>query len=288
MLTEAQLKERATYIGSSDAKAIASGDIEQWQTLAAQKRGEETFRPSKQVQLMMDAGSHMESFIIDKWVEQEAQNVCMEGAGKTNLIGGIPMHSTFDACTSGSLNPVEVKTHFGFKDMDELCELYAPQCQHHMLVAGRNVCYLVALFGVRCRLEWRLIKADHNWMDDYLEQCKQFWDMYQNGVLKTPLALPPVDYSDMFVGNLRDIVPDFDSEKDHELGFAAQSIIDGKQAVKISDEAKGQFKELMPEKCRRMDYDLGGNLKDHWIRVTRSRSGTLTCTHIAPKEKNDE
>ena len=53
MLTEAQLKERTTYIGSSDAKAIASGDIEQWQTLAAQKRGEETFKPSKQVQLMM-------------------------------------------------------------------------------------------------------------------------------------------------------------------------------------------------------------------------------------------
>ena len=90
MLTEAQLKERATYIGSSDAKVIASGDIEEWQTLAAQKRGEETWKPSKQVQLMMDAGSHMESFIIDKWVEQEAQNVCMEGAGKTNLIGGIP------------------------------------------------------------------------------------------------------------------------------------------------------------------------------------------------------
>ena len=70
MLTEAQLKERATYIGSSDAKVIASGDIEEWQTLAAQKRGEETWRPSKQVQLMMDAGSHMESFILKKWEEQ--------------------------------------------------------------------------------------------------------------------------------------------------------------------------------------------------------------------------
>ena len=287
MLTEAQLKERATYIGSSDAKAIASGDIEQWQTLAAQKRGEETFKPSKQVQLMMDAGSHMESFILKKWEEQEATNVCMEGAGKTTLVGTIPLHSTFDACIAGSLIPVEVKTHFGFKDMDELCELYAPQCQHHMLVAGSNLCYLVALFGVRCRLEWRLIKADHAWQDDYVEQCKKFWDMYQNRTEQNPLALPPVDYSDMFVMNMRDL-PDWSEETDSTMRMVSQAIIDAKDAVKLSDEAKDAFKSKMPEKCRRMDYDIGGNLSGHKIRVTRSRAGTLTCSHIAPKEKNDE
>ena len=288
MLTEAQIKERATYIGSSDASTIAEANYDAWEKLVLQKTGKEVWKPNKQTQLMLDAGSHMESFIIDQWAAQEAQNVCMEGAGKTNLIDGVPMHSTFDACTAGSFVPVEVKTHFGFKDMDELCELYAPQCQHHMLVGGSSLCYLVALFGVRCRLEWRLIKIDERWCEDYIANCKSFWAYYQGWTPHDPIAMPPVDYSDMFVGNLRDIVPNFDSEKDHELGFAAQSIIDGKQAVKISDEAKAQFKELMPEKCRRMDYDLGGNLKDHWIRVTRSRSGTLTCSHIAPKEKNDE
>jgi len=48
------------------------------------------------------------------------------------------------------------------------------------------------------------------------------------------------------------------------------------------------FKAKIPEKCRRMDYELGGNLQGHKIRVTRSRSGTLTCTHIAPKEENND
>ena len=38
MLTDAQLKERATYIGSSDAKIIAGGDIAEWMTLMRQKR----------------------------------------------------------------------------------------------------------------------------------------------------------------------------------------------------------------------------------------------------------
>ena len=183
--------------------------------------------------------------ILKKWEEQEAANVCMVGAGKTNLIGGIPMHSTFDACITGSLIPVEIKTHFGFKDMDELCELYAPQCQHHMLVAGNNLCYIVALFGVRCRLEWRLIKADHNWMDDYLEQCKKFWDMYQNQTEQTPLALPPVEYSDMFVMNMRDL-PDWSEEVDATYRMVSKAIIDAKESVALSDEAKKAFKSRMP------------------------------------------
>ena len=286
MLTEAQIKERATYIGSSDAKVIASGDIAQWVTLVKQKLGEEVWKPNKQTQLMLDAGSHMESFIIDQWSALEKRKVDFRGGGKTILIDDIPMHSTFDGRVVGDSAPLEIKTHFGFKDMDELCELYAPQCQHHMLVAGSDRCYLVALFGLRCRLEWRMIKKDTNWCDQYMNQCRMFWQMYKHDTHALPEALPPVDYSDMFVMDMRDL-PDWSDEDDHLFGFQSQHIIDAKKAVSVSDEAKAMFKDRIPAKCRRMDYDIGGNLKGHKIRVTRSRSGTLTCTHIAPKEDKD-
>ena len=63
--------------------------------------------------------------------------------------------------------------------------------------------------------------------------------------------------------------------------------MDAKKAIEVSDEAKAMFKNKMPEKCRRMDYDLTGNLKGHKIRITRSRAGTLTCTYVTPKEKKD-
>ena len=287
MLTEAQIKERATYIGSSDAKVIASGDIEQWVTLIKQKLGEEVWKPNKQIQLMLDTGSYMESFIIDQWAAMEKRRVDFRGGGKTILIDDIPMHSTFDGRVVGDSAPLEIKTHFGFKDMDELCELYAPQCQHHMLVAGADRCYLVALFGVRCRLEWRMIKKDASWCEQYMNQCRMFWQMYKHDTHTLPEALPPVDYSDMFVMNMRDL-PNWTDEDDHLFGFQSQHIIDSKQAVKVGDEAKAMFKDKIPAKCRRMDYDLGGNLKGHKIRVTRSRSGTLTCTHIAPKDKNND
>ena len=286
MLTEAQIKERATYIGSSDASTIIKANYADWEKLVLQKTGEEVWKPNKQIQLMLDAGSHMESFIIDQWAAQEKRDVNFRGGGKTILIDGIPMHSTFDGRVVGDSAPLEIKTHFGFKDMDELCELYSPQCQHHMLVAGSDRCYLVALFGVRCRLEWRMIKKDERWCEDYIANCKSFWAYYQGWTPHDPIAMPPVDYSDMFVMDMRDL-PDWSDEDDHLFGFQSQHIIDAKKAVSVSDEAKAMFKDRIPTKCRRMDYDISGNLKGHKIRVTRSRSGTLTCTHIPPKEDKD-
>ena len=287
MLTEAQIKERATYIGSSDASTIVKANYDDWEKLVLQKTGEEVWKPNKQTQLMMDAGSHMESFIIDQWAEREKRKVNFRGGGKTILINNVPMHSTFDGRVVGDSAPLEAKTHFGFKDMDELCELYAPQCQHHMLVAGSDRCYLVALFGVRCRLEWRMIKKDESWCEDYIANCESFWAYYQGWTPHDPIAMPPVDYSDMFTMDMRDL-PNWSDEDDHLFGFQSQHIIDAKKAVSVSDEAKTMFKDRMPAKCRRMDYDIGGNLKGHKIRVTRSRSGTLTCTHIAPKEKDND
>ena len=249
-LTEAQLKERATYIGSSDAKSIASGDIAQWTTLARQKSGEEVWTPSKQVQLLMDTGSYLEPYIIDKWAEQQKRQVNFRGGGKTILVNDVPLHSTFDGRVVGDNAPLEIKAHFGFKDIDELAEYYAPQCQHHMIVSGADRCYFVALFGVRCRIEWRMLNKDKNWCAQYLEQISGFWNFYKNGTKEEAgHQLPPVDHSDMFVMNVRDLDA-FNDELEHNLSFAAQNIIDAKQVVKVSDEAKDMFKELMPNNCR--------------------------------------
>ena len=288
MLTQAQLKERATYIGSSDAKVIASGDIAQWAVLAKQKLGEEEWKPNKQTQLMLDAGNHLEPFIIDQWAESNKRQVNFRGGGKTIVKKEIPLHSTFDGRVVGDNAPLEIKAHFGFKDIDELADYYAAQCQHHMIVSGSDRCYFVAFFGLRCRIEWRMLKKDDSWCDMYLENCNRFWDFYENSAqVEHDYPLPPVDHSDMYVMNMRDL-EGWTEDDDHLFGFQAQHIIDAKKAIEVSDQCKNAFKSKIPTDCRRMDYDLGGNLKGHKIRVTRSRSGTLSCSHIAPKEdKND-
>jgi len=287
MLTQAQIKERATYIGSSDAKTIASGDIAEWLTLAKRKSGDEVWKPNKQTQLLLDAGNHLEPFIIDQWSESNKRQVNFRGGGKTTLINDIPMHSTFDGRVVGDNAPLEIKAHFGFKDIDELADYYSAQCQHHMLVSGSDRCYFVALFGVRCRIEWRMLKKDENWCDMYIEQCSGFWNFYQNGTpQEAGFEMPPVNHSDMYVMDMKDL-PDWSDEVDSSMRILSSSIIEAKEAVSLSEEAKNAFKARMPNKCRRMDYDIGGNLKGHKIRVTRSRVGTLTCSHIAPKEDKD-
>lgn len=286
-LTEAQIKERATYIGSSDAKFIVEANYGEWEKLVKQKRGEDIFKPTKQVQLLMDTGSYLEPYIIDKWAEQEGRQVNFRGGGKTILVNNVPIHSTFDGRVVGDNAPLEIKAHFGFKDMDELCDFYAPQCQHHMIVSGANRCYFAVFFGVRCRIEWRMLQKDERWCEDYLANCKSFWSYYQGWTPHDPIAMPPADYSDMFVMNVRDL-DGWDDEDEHTFGFQAQHIIDSKQVIKVAEEAKDKFKELIPDKCRRLDYDLTGNLKGHKIRITRSRAGTLTCSHIAPKEGKDD
>ena len=286
MLTQAQLNERSTYIGSSDAKSIASANYEEWEKLVNAKNGTEVWKPNKQTQLLMDTGSYLEPYIIDKWAEANKRQVNFRGGGKTILVNGVPLHSTFDGRVVGDNAPLEIKAHFGFKDIDELAEFYAPQCQHHMIVSGADRCYFVALFGVRCRIEWRMLQKDERWCDDYIANCKSFWAYYNGDTPSDAIPLPPIDHSDMYVMNMNEL-PDWSDEDDHLFGFQAQHIMDAKKAIEVSDEAKAMFKNKMPEKCRRMDYDLTGNLKGHKIRITRSRAGTLTCTYVTPKEKKD-
>jgi hypothetical protein len=287
MLTEAQLKERATYIGSSDAKIIAGGDIAEWMTLMRQKAGEERAKFSKQTQLLMDTGSYLEPYIIDKWAEAEKRQVNFRGGGKTIIRNGVPLHSTFDGRVVGDNAPLEIKAHFGFKDMDELADFYAPQCQHHMLVSGTDRCYLVALFGVRCRMEWRMLTLDKSWASMYLDNCVNFWNMYQNGIEADPMLMPPPDHSDMYViSDMRDM-DNWSDEEESSYNLLAFDISSAKAAVTISDEAKDAFKHKLPENCRRMDYKCSGNMKGYKVSVTRSRSGTISCRLIEPKEDND-
>jgi hypothetical protein len=284
MLTEAQLAERKTYIGSSDAKAVASGDIVEWDNLAAIKRGDKEFTVSKDVQLKMDVGSYMESFIIDKWQEMSGIETNMRGAGRTQLFSGIPLHSTFDAMIVGSKIPVEIKCHFGFMDMEELMELYSPQIQHHMLVSGTDSCMFVVFHGLRCTIRWQKVVKDNDWCGIYLLQAKKFWDFYQgNGVDNSIYALPPIVYDDMYTMNLRDheeYNPDFDAT----LNIAVENMIDYKGAEYLNSESKNMFKDWLPSGCKKMTYDLQGNRKGWSVVVTRSKSGTVTCRLNSPKD----
>ena len=144
-LTQKQLEQRKHFIGSSDAMRIANGDHNEWHQLILEKRGEVTPHFDKATLLRMSAGTHLEPWIIDS-VNDNLKDYklprlidCIDNEYDLNH-NGIPIHSTLDGKIAGGNVPVEIKAHFGFRDMDELCELYAPQCQHHMIACGEDHC----------------------------------------------------------------------------------------------------------------------------------------------------
>ncbi len=282
-LTAKQLEQRRTYIGSSDAKTIYESDVYAWENLILQKRNGESIEFDKNARLRIDAGNHMESFVLDQFTKLAKVTIRNRGVGYDNLF----MHSTTDAmAVTGHV--IEAKTHWGFMTMDELGDLYAPQCQHHMLVTETEYLWLPVFFGVRARLEWRKVKRDEEWIEQYKIQATKFykWLMDDEKPDDMEFMLPPV-WSDMFVTNTRNM--DLDEQTLAILNLGGQQIIEAKKATEESNLAKIVFKDLLPEKCKQMDYDMGGNLDGHTIRVTRSKSNTLTLKHIAPKEaKTDE
>ena len=135
-----------------------------------------------------------------------------------------------------------------------------------------------------------MLKLDRSWASMYIDNCVNFWEMYQKGTAPSfgyPMAMPPADHSDMYViKDMRDM-DDFTENSEAELNMYAADISVAKSSELVSDAAKQLIKAKMPEGCRRMDYPCSGNMKGYKISVTRSRSGTISCRLIEPKEDND-
>lgn len=281
-LTAKQLEARKTYIGSSDAKIIYESDVYAWEDLIIQKREGKPIEFDKAARMRINAGNYMEKFVIDEF--SLASKVTVNGRGIEFDKGFY--HSTTDAVASSG-NVIEAKTHWGYMTIDELGDLYAPQCQHHMLVTNTQFCWMPVFFGLRARLEWRQIKRDSEWIEQYRTQAAKFYDWLINDNKPNDMdfMLPPI-WSDMYVTNVKHM--NLDDDTLSQLNIKAQTIIEAKKAQDEASQSKSDFKDLLPEKCKQMDYDMGGNWEGHTIRVTRSKSNTLTLKHIPPKEAKDD
>ena len=285
-LTKQQLNERKNFIGSSEAKIIAGGDFTAWAKLISEKKGESEPFVTKQLQFMFDAGNHLESFVLDAFANTTKMKYGSAGEGRTVDYNGVPIHSTYDAIASDG-NPIEAKTHWGFIPMDDLCDLYEAQCQHHMHTRAKDHCYLAVFFGVHCRFEYRKINRDDAWIKQYLEQCQMFWNWYQNNEMPDEFkVLPPVDWTDQISINMKDLEC-WDRQMQSGMNLHAQDIIEANKANKIAETAKISIKHYLPDNCRKMVLDLSGNLEGDKIIVTRSKSNTVTLKHQPKKGSKD-
>ena len=170
-------------------------------------------------------------------------------------------------------------------NIDELADLYAPQLQHHMHTYASDHAWLIVFFDFD--VAWSFAEYSEMTIDRiYLQQCKKFWDWYKDG--KEPedmVSLMPVEWSDMIVMEMPQLEC-WDSKMQSEMREFASDIIQAKNQNELGENAKLMFKHYMPDNCRKMTFDIGGNLKGHTITMTRSKTNrNITLKHTTPKEK---
>ena len=268
----------------------ANGEHNDWHQLSLEKRGEGTPHFDKATLLRMSAGTHLEPWIIDS-VNDNLKDYklprlidCIDNEYDLDH-NGIPIHSTLDGKIAGGNVPVEIKAHFGFRDMDELCELYAPQCQHHMIACGEDHCWLIVFFAVHCRIEVRKIHADKMWIESYIQSAREFWRWYAEDIPPASYnPLPPVIYDDMINIDMSELEC-FDSQMQSEMNANASMILEAKKATESADLSKVEIRHYMPRNCKRMELALTGNhLDGSKLVATRSSSGTISIRIHTPKE----
>ncbi len=275
-LSQKQLDERKYYIGSSEAKIIASADLEKWHELIEEKHNATSKVFPKTTQRRMDAGTFLEPAVLE-WFEEDAKiEVGSYQCGRTRVHKkgnlSVPIHSTYDALTkSDPFIPVEAKCHFGMWDMDKIADLYSAQLQHHIYTGMSDHCWLTVFFGLNATTQYRKINRDQEYIDAYLHNAIQWWNWYEFGVEpKGAEDLMPANWTDMFTMEMSDL-ESFDANLDKEVVLNAQSIISEKEAKADADKAKIELRHLMPRNCRQMTHRLGGNLKGYKLTMTRTK-----------------
>lgn len=247
----ADMAHRATYIGGSDAAAVAGVGL--WGSpysvwLSKVDPGEPS-EPSER----MRWGSLLEETIGKEWARQNGITNLRRGRFQRHLavpyIGGHP-DFTGDHPTDGKI-VIEVKASDRASDWeDEVPIQYFLQVQHYLLVTGRPFGYLVVLLRGSELRSFRI-----GWDDDVisglLETYRDFWSLVES---KTP---PPVDGHDATAEALKRRHPR--SEDSEMVGdvldqMLVRSWIEARkaktEAVTAETEASNRLKERMGNVAR--------------------------------------
>ena len=235
----------------------------------------------------MKFGSYCEDFILDSFTETSGFELSARQLGRTIPIRldnvKVPFHSTFDGMTK-DLIPVEAKSHFGYWDIEKLSDIYGPQLQHHCIVGMKTFVWFPVLFGLNCRFQFRKIKRDYEWGEGYMENAKNFWLWYKEGIEPkgAELLIPP-DTSEMFTMEMTEL-EQWDANLKKNVESNVQCILSAKESQEEADKAKIELRHIIPRKCRSMTYKLENNLKGLRLEMTRIKDREPSIKIIKIKE----
>lgn len=179
-LTLEQLKERTSYIGSSDAAGVLG--MSRWDTVLkiwANKTGK--VKPE-------DIGDQL-PVILGNRLEQVVAELFMERTGKkvhrVNQTITHPAHSfiraNIDRRVVGEDAILEAKTASAWKAKEwageEIPQEYIIQCYHQLAVTGAKVCYIAVLIGNQ-DFQWKAIYRDEEIIKNIITKEVLFWNEF--------------------------------------------------------------------------------------------------------------
>lgn len=261
------MTDRTSYIGSSDARDILSGD---WDKLWRKKMGlipEDDLTDNFAVQL----GAHVEPFHIDWTVgrlNQEHANGFLWSKGPNSLgplnendeqhfslattQAGTPIGSHPDALlkhvSTGEIYVLEVKHTARWGNADEAAQFYMPQLQHHLYAWGKERLLFSVIVG-NSEPERLWIGQSTEWVEHYVDRCDAFWTHVRENRAPSPV---------FFDGPAKAIVPTKVADSVPINGFKRRDIsgdnyaqalvpefLETQRAAKRHDQIKDELKKLM-------------------------------------------
>lgn len=273
MLTDAQMRFRDKGIGGSDAKTVMYGEAKDWITLAAEKRGEQQPKFTKQQRRLMDMGNAIEPLCL-QWFAQDYKplrpvrtelDLCREWKLAPLF------RCIFDGITSDDGIPVQCKFHTGEKEIDDLADYYMPQLQHEMLVANKPTIWLAAVFGRWGAFKAVEVEADTAFQDVYQMRALAFEHFWKTGEFPKDMTPPPVATASVKV--LRDHVW---PAGDNTISPLALQWLNAKHYADELDGFARQLKAQFPEDARSAKWYSG----EHGVLMKKNRAGVISLTAL--------
>lgn len=263
------MTDRTTYLGSSDARDILSGD---WDRLWRKKTGltpEDDLSDNFAVQL----GRHVEPFHIDWTVgrlNQERGGTAFLWSKGPNSLGagnpdedeqhfslaetqaGTPIGSHPDALLryvdTGETFPLEVKHTARWGNADEAAQFYMPQLQHHMDAWGKDKLLFSVIVG-NAEPERLWIGLSTAWIEHYVEKCDAFWTYVRENRALSPSFFGGPD-KPLVPSAVADTVPingfkRRDISGDNYAQALVPEFLETQRAAKRHDQIKDELKKLM-------------------------------------------
>lgn len=257
--------DRNTYIGSSDARDILSGD---WDKLYRVKTGA-VERDDLSGVFPVQLGLLTEDFHLD-WTVDALMKERGEGYKWSKLAADGEQHSatfTPEASLSraplashpdallripdGTIVPIEVKITGRFKNADEASDFYMPQLQHHMICWGVDLLLFSVVVGTT-EPERIWIGRSQEWQDHYLERCDRFWSHIANRQPPAPSFYGNTKAPKLVPTKVADSVPRNGFKRrsldgSNEAAVLIPQFIETKAAVKRHEQIKDDLKAMMAD-----------------------------------------